>query len=523
MHIRLLIALCFLFTTPIYAQWSWQYTTNQQAPANANFTMLDQFADSANQLYVVYSVDPGKQLYFSKLSASGQILWTNTLGVPAFSLVDVTRGRIHVSGNKAYVYYIGQGTTVAAVAAQYDTAGNFINYLNTSQINTIWVYDVMGLQAIPSGSLITYYSYGNALTNNDTVYVRKFLNNGNMAWQLKYPVLRTGAFSPSFYDDNGRFYFTYTNDSLAGGVHYLNTFTRCVDTSGNVLWTNQQTGFVGRFIQPMYNNNDMVLCGPTNPNGGLNGNSTGDIVLSRINGTTGQTTWTQTYNGTDNKRDEVYCMALDPLNNIYIAGSENIQDVVAAYNRSILLQYTATGQVGYSKKGNSISVINGLFINPLQQLLCVQVLTGQVKLTKYQASSGLGLDSLNYPVNYAIGKADAVCNANADVFFTYSEAHCGANHVEALRFCSRAVCNPNAINDFETSSSPLFYPNPSQGLLHFSETTCPSTLQWISMDGRCETLQPIGRTVSIPYSAKGVYILQYTYQGRLYRQRIVVE
>jgi hypothetical protein len=94
--------------------------------------------------------------------------------------------------------------------------------------------------------------------------------------------------------------------------------------------------------------------------------------------------------------------------------------------------------------------------------------------------------------------------------------------VEALRFCSRAVCNPNAIIEQEASTT-LFYPNPTQGLLHFSETACPNTLQWISMDGRSETLQPIGRTVSVPISAKGVYILQYTYQGRLYRQRIVAD
>ncbi|MBU3676644.1 MAG: T9SS type A sorting domain-containing protein [Chitinophagaceae bacterium] len=521
---RLIVLLfCFTLFKQSSAQFSWQYTHTEQAPANANFTIIDQYADDLNQLYILYSVDPGKQLYFSKINPLGQVLWTNTLGVPAFPMVDVTRGRILVSGNRAYAYYMGQGSTAATIAVQYDTNGTFINHLNTSQINTIWVYDVMGLQALPGGSLICYYSYGNALTNNDTVYVRKFQNNGNMAWQLKYPVLRTGAFSPSFFDNTGRFYFTYTSDSLAGGVHYLNTFTRCVDTSGNIVWTNHQTGFVGRFIQPMYNNNDMVLCGPTNPNGGLNGNSTGDIVLSRINGATGQTTWTQTYDGTNSKRDEVYGMALDPMNNIYIAGAENIQDVVAAYNNAILLQYNASGQIGYNKKGNIPSVINGLFINPLQQLITLQVLSGQVKLTKHQASNGMGLDSLNYAVNYGIGKAASVSNSNADVFFTYSEAHCGANHVEALRFCSRAVCNPNAVEDLNENAPAYFYPNPAHKQLYFSSQEAVEDVILISPDGRQLRLNQEASHWTLPEHATGIYMLRYRSNHQWKEQRIVLE
>ena len=522
MYKQLFILILLLVSLSGNAQWSWQYTNTQQAPANANFTILDQAVDSANNLYLVYSVDPGKQLYFSKVNAIGQTLWTNTLGVPSFSLVDVTRGRIHVNNNKAYVYYVGQGSSVAAVAAQYDTAGNFINYLNTSQINSIWVYDVFGLQALPGGALLSYYSYGNALTNNDTVYVRKFSNNGNLAWQLKYPVLRTGAFSPCYYNNNGQFYFTYTNDSLAGGVHYLTTFTRCIDTNGTVLWTNQQPGLVGRFIKPLNNSTDMIVCGPTNPNGGLNGNNVGDIVLSRINGVNGQTVWTQTYNGSDSKRDEVYGLVIDPMNSIYVAGAENIQAVVAAYNRSILLQYNAAGQLGYAKKGPITSTINGLFINPLQELLTLEILNGQVKLGKYQAVSGLGIDSLTYPVTYAIGKADAVCSHTADVFFTYSEGHCGANHVEAMRFCSRAVCNPNALNEQDLVSSPLFFPNPSNGNLRFSEKTMPTHIDVRSLDGRRIPIEQDGLTLRLPCYAQGYFILLYDYAGQWHQQSIVV-
>ena len=514
---------CLLvFSLSAKAQWSWQYTTMQQAPANANFTIIDQVVDSSNSLYLLYSVDPGKQLYFSKLNAMGQTQWTNTLGVPSFSLVDVTRGRIHINNNKAYVYYVGQGSTVAAVAVHYDTAGNFINYINTSQINTIWVYDVFGLQALPGGSLLSYYSYGNAQTNNDTVYVRKYTNNGNLAWQLKYPVLRTGAFSPCYYNGTNQFYFTYTNDSIAGGVHYLTTFTRCIDTNGTVLWTNQQPSYVARFIKPLYNSPDIVVCGPTNPNGGLNGNSTGDIVLSRINGVNGQTIWTQTYNGTDSKRDEVYGMVIDPMNAIYLAGSENIQANTPFYNRSILLQYTANGQAGYAKKGNVTSTINGLFINPLQELLTLEILNGQVKLGKYQAVSGLGIDSLTYPVNYLVGKADAVCSNTADVFFTYSEGHCGANHVEAMRFCSRAVCNPNSLQENNTTSNSFFYPNPCEGMLMFNEAILPSKIALIGMDGRRYPFICNGNTMQLPLGLKGVFLLRYQINETLHQQRIVV-
>jgi hypothetical protein len=278
---------------------------------------------------------------------------------------------------------------------------------------------------------------------------------------------------------------------------------------------------VGRFIKPLNNSTDIIVCGPTNPNGGLNGNNVGDIVLSRINGVNGQTAWTQTYDGSDSKRDEVYGLAIDPMNSIYVAGAENIQAVVAAYNRSILLQYNAAGQLGYAKKGSITSVINGLFINPLQELLTIEVLSGQVKLGKYQAVSGLGIDSLIYPVTYAIGKADAVCSNTADVFFTYSEGHCGANHVEAMRFCSRAVCNPNALNEHKIASSAIFFPNPSNGTLRFSEKTMPTHIDLRSIDGQRIPIERDGLNLRLPRGLQGHYMLLFEHEGQWHQQPIL--
>lgn len=522
---RTYLTLLLIFSgLSLLAQWTPQYIYTAQAPASHNYTVLDQVADDANNLYITYSADPSKVLLVSKLDPQGNLLWTDTLGVPQYPQVNVTTGRLFLTQNKLYVFHVGYGASAAPVIAVYQTNGTFLASVNVSGFNSVWTYGVYGVHELPGGSLMVYYSYGDQFTANDTLYVKKFSNAYQEIWQQKYHVPKLTWHCPNVMDNNYHLYFSYTNDSVVGSSHFTQSYTRKIDTMGNVAWTNVQQNTVNRLMKKLPNG-DLVLSGCNNPNGSLMGNNTGDIITSRINDANGSTVWTQTFNGVGNERDEAYALETDPLNNVYIGGSADIHDYQPSINHSVLLKYTSAGQLQNQYHGPTLSALIGIYLNPLQELLTVSILNNSIRLNRMSSSSLSGMDSLTQTISYPMGMTGSCSNANADLFFTYSEGHCGANHIQALRFCSKAICNPNGIREEKVHAEELrVYPNPATQHvfvnLPFSDKL---QIEVYDLSGRCLRKNKSSLSINLEGLAPSVYLLKVSDESGTRQTRLVKE
>ncbi len=502
-----------IFSTAATAQLSLQYTNTRQAPASHNMTILDQIADDNSNLYIVYSDDPSKILLLSKIDIAGTTLWTDTIAVPAFPQVDVTKAKLNFGQNKVYVLFPGYSnpSPAGAIVAIFDLNGTYLNGFNASNLNNVWSYGVHGIHEKLNGNILVYYSYGDQFTANDTMYVKEFTPNFMNVWTVKYPVAKLTWHCPNLLESNGDFYFSYTNDSVAGGIHYLKSYTRKVDNTGNVLWTNVINDVANRWIRKMFNA-DIAIAGNNNPNGSLMGNNTGDVKISKIDDANGSTSWTQTYNGPGNEREEVYGLCVNQLNDIFIVGTEDIHDYAPYINKGFLRKYNSTGQLQYSKNVGAISSSIGVFLSALGDIHTFNIVGNGVHIKKIQASTGNTIDSLNSNITYPMGMTGICNNSNDDLFFTYSEGHCGANHLQALRFCTKALCNPDGIRDLVEHAAPLLlYPNPASTTLHIEMANglAISQLNIYSISGTKMDFQYDNGQIDISKLATGMYILSY--------------
>ncbi|MBK8329667.1 MAG: T9SS type A sorting domain-containing protein [Bacteroidetes bacterium] len=446
------------------AQFNLQYTNTRQAAASHNMTILDQAADASGNIYIVYSDDPSKILILSKVNVNGSTLWTDTVSVPGFPQVNVITAKVNIGQNKVYVLFPGYGvpSPAGAIIAIYDLNGNYLNGFNASSLNNVWSYGVYGIHEKSNGNILAYYSYGDQFTTNDTMYVKEFSANFSTVWELKYPVSKLTWYCPTLLEANGNYYFTYTNDSIVAGSHYLKSYTRKVDNNGTVMWTNMIENVANRCMKKLPNG-DIIIAGNNNPAGSILGNNTGDAKTTRLNDANGDTLWTRSYNGINNEREDVNGLEVDQLNNIYVVGTEDIHDYTPMVNKGYLQKYNSAGQLQFDHKIPSTSSTMGVYLDALSNLNTLSILgSGTIHLKKVLATNGTTIDSLSTTAGYAMGKSATTNNAGDDVFFTYSEGHCGANHLEVLRFCTKAICNnPDEVGDLIDLKAIQVYPNPA--------------------------------------------------------------
>ena len=502
------------------AQLSLQYTNTRQAPASHNMTILDQKADDFGNIYIVYSDDPAKILLLSKISISGVTLWTDTVSLPSFQQVDVTKAKVNLGQNKLYVLFPGFGnpSPAGAIVAIYDFNGNYLNGFNASTMTNIWSYGVHGIHEKINGNIVVYYSYGDQFTANDTMYVKEFNPNFSLVWSVKYSVEKLSWHCPNYIDNNGNFYFTYNSDSISGAVHYLKSYTRKVDNAGNLIWTNVIPDVANKLIQKMYNG-DIVLTGNNNPNGSILGNNTGDIRTSRVSDANGVSSWTQLYNGPNNDRDEVHSVTVNQLNEVFIAGTEDL-------SKGFFRKYDQTGVLQYEKLMPINSGTLGVYLSMLGNIHTISILNGNIHIKKILATTGSTIDSMTAVVSFPIGMSGNTSNVGDDLFFTYSEGHCGANHLEVLRFCTKAICTPETISDAAGLNSKLtVYPNPASTLLYlkgFTDEQC-SNMHILSVTGERMAVRSDAGQVDISCLAAGMYILSYNFNKKTEYIRFVKE
>ncbi len=488
------------------AQLSLQYTNTRQAPASHNMTILDQKADDNGNMYIVYSDDPAKILLLSKINIYGTTLWTDTVSVPGFPQVDVTKAKVNIGQNKCYVLFPGFGnpSPAGAIVAIYDFNGNYLNGFNASTMTNIWSYGVHGIHEKNNGNILVYYSYGDQFTANDTLFVKEFTPNLLLVWSVKYPVEKLTWHCPNYLDNSGNFYFTYNSDSVSGALHFLKSYTRKVDNTGNLLWTNVIPDVANKVMQKMYNG-DIAVSGNNNPNGSILGNNIGDIRTAKVNDVNGVTAWSQVYNGPNSDRDEVQGLTVNQLNEIFVVGTEDL-------SKGFLRKYDQAGVLQYQKTMLVNSGTMGVYVSMLGNIHTLSILNGGLHLKKMLASTGNTIDSLTAAVSFPIGMSGNTSNIGDDVFFTYSEGHCGANHLEVLRFCTKAICTPETTTDIIANKSKLaIFPNPAHTVLHLDipQNVSLSQIQIISVTGERMAIPSKAKQIDISGLATGIYLLTY--------------
>lgn len=512
------------------AQLSLQYTNTRQAPASHNVTILDQVTDNNGNIYIVYSDDPAKYHLVSKINAAGTSLWTDTIAVPGFPQVNVITAKVNLGQNKLYILFTGYGVPSPAgpIVAIYDLNGNYLNGFNASTLTNVWTYGVHGVHEKTNGNILVYYSYGDQFTTDDTMYVKEFTPNFSPVWNLKYSLPKLTWYCPNTLDAAGNFYFTYTNDSVVGANHSLKSYTRKADNNGNVLWTNTMNNVANRCIKKMPNG-DIAMAGNNNPAGSILGNNTGDAKISRLNDTNGDTVWTKTYNGANNEREDINSLEVDQLNNIYVAGTEDMHDYNPMINKGFLQKYNSAGQLQYDNKIPATSGTQAVYLDALANINTLSIIgNNTVHLKKILASTGITIDSMSSNVTFTMGIGMTSNNTDDDIFFTYSEGHCGANHLEVRRFCTRAVCGdmPQGTEDITGNTDMIhLYPNPANDILYIKNTGSDKIdhVNVYSITGMKMSAQLNNKQINISGLAKGIYLVQIDIAGKKEIQRFVKE
>jgi|GEM_PF-3922286 len=503
---RKLLFLLSLFT-PFLAgsQVILQYQRDYQAPAAHNFTLLDMATDGSGNAYLLYFVDPGKHYLLRKLDAAGTTIWTDTVAIGNYSQVNVTEGRLRYQNNKLLVFGgFCQGSSCGAGLLLYDLNGNVTN---SHLIPINWSLSGFAAYELSGGDLLVYYSYGDQFTPNPVMHVTRYTPAWQTVWTKSYPAKNIGRYNPSYLTPADEIIFSYTDDSVAGGMHYPVSYTRKLDNSGSLMWTHARAGVNYRAIGRL-SNGDMVLGGNAFAPGTFYTNNGGDIMLTSVSDMNGGELWSQSYNGPGNERDEIYGIAIDNNDNIYIGGVQDVHDYTPFVNSSVLRKYNSSGTLQWSKFGTTGSSATAVYYDGNGRVICMGVHGNGFKVARY-AASGAGIDSSFQSTSQAIGMVNHMYFWQDHVYTGFSEGHCGANHINLWRYCLGLDCTPLSAAGPLVDEVPGVYPNPASDQLFFAGANI-ARVEICNMTGAVVGLQLSGHTMDISSLPAGIYMVRMT-------------
>lgn len=285
---------------------------------------------NTRQFYVggFCNTDSGSQNALIKYDSSGTIIWSK-----------LSKGKIK-SCNIDYASNIAVSADLYTDAnsgwkdykvIKYDSNGNTLwekNYDNFTYAND---YATSSTIDADNNVYVTGYSNNN---NGHEINTLKYSSNGSLVWTNKYSESSTwDIVSRKIKLDNlGNLYLSGTINSKMFIIKY--------NVNGDTIWTRKFDNGTWNLLVDMQIDylNNIYLLGYTN----------GNILLTKYD-LDGNLLWSREFNGTTNKNDYPYAMAIDKENNIIITG--DTQDNSWYYD-CVTIKYSSSGALLWERYFN---------------------------------------------------------------------------------------------------------------------------------------------------------------------------
>ena len=292
--------------------------------------------DSSGNVYVIGYSNPdsggGNDLLTTKFDSSGTIQWQRTLGTGTANRNDDV-GRMIAVDSSGNVYVIGNtnntGGNDSMIIAKYDSSGS-IQWQKTFGESTGGEHG-NGISIDSSGNVFV----AGMTTKNMTSYgaiVAKFDSSGNLQWQKTLDA----SYDQYFYDvvvDSSDNIYAGGYSGIGGYNHYL---VAKYNNSGTLQWQRSfgggNTTSNGRSIT--IDSSDNIYVGGVSTGGGV---GVYDSILVKYN-SSGTYQWQKAL-GTSGQQMQIYGMASDSSDNVYILGANSNNFFFAKYNSSGTLQW----------------------------------------------------------------------------------------------------------------------------------------------------------------------------------------
>lgn len=242
-----------------------------------------------------------------KLNSTGGVLWKNETGaggVDAFTSFDID------NSNNIYLIF-EDGNQVYDTLYKYNSSGAAL--FNITLVSNFYSDEV---RFSPSGEL---YIAG-TLNNNYSLYKYNPIN-GSLIWSNNYTVVRSFTLTDFEFDSIGNIYLTGQNGSLVSVIK--------LNSTGSMLW-NTTYDYTG----PEYESN-LALSLDENSIYISNyiGSGINSFNILKLSSSNGSVSWARNVYSSSGRIKDI---KIDSSGNIYLAGTDNGNDILLKYNSTVL-------------------------------------------------------------------------------------------------------------------------------------------------------------------------------------------
>jgi hypothetical protein len=308
----LLTSLFLIAAIYVQAQPLRQWVATYNGPANTNDAITSMVVDDSGDVIVAGSsngVGTGSDIATIKYNSDGVTQWIQRYnGNGAGS--DIPVKVVTDSAENIYVTGWTTGTGADIVTIKYDKAGTqlwTVKHVGTGDDKPVW---------IETDDSMNVYVTGSSVGTGQDIITLKYNSAGNLVWSNTYNGSGNGNDYPVYLKLEDYNYCYVGGVSREASDDFL--VIKYNSRTGVVVWDstyNRSIGSTDRLTAMKWKDSDeLYLTGTTN-NGSGN-----DIWTLRVDGITGDTAWTNLYNGNTSGDDVPYGIAIHSNSRVYVTG-----------------------------------------------------------------------------------------------------------------------------------------------------------------------------------------------------------